>query len=283
MPDEPIEIADANQTRGAAFRALLKKWWIRVLILGLAAAAGAATAVYWMPAGGAIAAGVVIVIGIVCVFAYADHVAAQAFYDAYAKSRGLIRSSTQVGGLTPLLKKGDRRRVDEMFAGKLNDEFEGSLCLYTYTEVSRDSDGDETTTDYPFTLAMFSLPGTTAHLPELLVQRKSGMKALEGFEDKFRGKHERVTLESEAMRDRYEIFMQKEQDPVWVRRLFSPSFIVWLTETPPRKFAFELVAGTLVCYVPKQRSNAEGLDEMITVGCAVAKRLADEAAETSSS
>ena len=282
MSDEEIEIHDANQMRGPAFRGLLKKWWIWVLILGLAAAAGAAAAIYWLPIGGAIAAGAVIIIGIVCVFAYADHVAAQAFYNAYAKSRGLTRSSTQIGGLTPFLQKGDRQRVDEMFAGKLNDEFEGSLCLYTYTEVSRDSDGDETTTDYPFTLALFSLPQTAAHLPELLCRRKSGMKALEGFEDKFRGKHERVTLESEAMRDRYEIFMQKEQDPVWVRRFFSPSFIVWLTESPPKKFAFELVAGTLVCYVPKHRDTTEGFDEMIAVGCSVAKRLADEAAETSS-
>jgi len=174
MSDEQLEITDANQMRGPAFRGLLKKWWIWVLILGLAAAAGGAAAVYFMPIAGLIAAAAVIIIGLACVFAYADHMAQEAFYDAYAKSRGLTRSETQVGGLIPLLQKGDRTRVDEMFAGKLNDEFEGSLVLYTYTEVSRDSDGDETTTDYPFTLAMFNLPQTAAHLPEILVQRKSG-------------------------------------------------------------------------------------------------------------
>ena len=83
-----------------------------------------------------------------------------------------------------------------------------------------------------------NLPETSTHLPELLVQRQSGFKSWEKLEDKFRGNLERVTLESEAMRDRYEIFVQKQQDPIWVRRLFSPSFIVWLTDTPPQKFAF---------------------------------------------
>ena len=70
-----------------------------------------------------------------------------------------------------------------------------------------------------------------------MLQRKSGLKALEKFEDTFRRDHERVTLESEAMRERYEIFVKKEQDAIWVRRLFSPSFIVWLTDTPPKKYA----------------------------------------------
>ena len=79
------------------------------------------------------------------------------------------------------------------------------------------------------------------------------------------------------MRDRYEIFVGKEQDAVWVRRLFSPSFIVWLTDTPPKKFAFELVGGKLCAFVPKHRDSVEGLDEIIAVGCAVARRLREEA------
>ena len=282
MPDEEIEIHDANQMRGPAFRALLKKLWIWILILVLAGAAGAAAAIYFIPIGGIVAAAAVVIVGLICVFAYADHQAEQAFYDYYAKARGLTRSQNRIGGLTPLLQKGDSQTVEEMFSGRLMDEFDGSLVLYKYTVESRDSDGDKTETDYPFTLALFSIPETAAHLPELLVQKKSGFKALEGLEDKFRGNHERVTLESEAMRDRYEIFVQKEQDPIWVRRLFSPSFIVWLQETPPQKFAFELVAGTLVCYVPKKRDTTEGFDEMITVGCEVARRMMAEAAETSS-
>lgn len=275
------EITHANQMRGSAFRGLLGKWWIWLLIVGLAVAAAVACAIFWNAIGGGVVGLAVITLGLLGVFVYADHLAEEAFFDAYATSRGLTRSETQMGGLTPLLRKGDSRKIDEMFSGRLNDEFDGSLALYTYTIESRDSDGDKTETDYPFTLAIFNLPETTAHLPELLVQRKAGFKALEGFEDKFRGNHERVTLESEAMRDRYEIFVDKEQDPIWVRRFFSPTFIVWLTEAPPKKFAFELVAGNLVCNVPKHRDTAEGFDEMITVGCQVARRLTEEVSETS--
>ncbi|MGK2955176.1 MAG: hypothetical protein ACSLFI_05835 [Solirubrobacterales bacterium] len=277
------EITHANQVRGAEFKRIMKKPLTWILILGLTVAAGAVFGLLGYPAAGAIAAAIVFVLGIGIAFGIADHNAEQAFYTAYAESRGLARSDVQLGSLTPLLGKGDSQETEVMFTGNLEPGLEGSIVLWKYTEVSTDSDGDRTETDYPFTLVMFNLPETVSHLPELLVQSQSGFKSWEGLEDKFRGNHERVTLESEAMRDRYEIFVQKEQDPVWVRRLFSPSFIVWLSDSPPKKFAFELVAGNLVAYVPKHRDDAEGLDEMITLGCAVAKRLAEEAAETSAS
>ena len=49
--------------------------------------------------------------------------------------------------------------------------------------------------------------------------------------------------------EKYEIFAGKDQDAIWLRQLFAPTFIVWLTESAPEKFAFELVDGTLCCYV----------------------------------
>jgi hypothetical protein len=125
------------------------------------------------------------------------------------------------------------------------------------------------------------MPQIVDHMAELRVQNKSGFKFLEGVEDKFRFDHERVTLESEAIRDRYEIFVLKEQDPVWVRRLFSPSFIVWLTEKPPRRFAFELEDGHLIAYLPDHKDDVKGLEEVTRFGCFVAERLLTEVAETS--
>ena len=121
-----------------------------------------------------------------------------------------------------------------------------------------------------------------ALVPELYCQRKSGLRALEKFEDVFRGSKERVKLESEALDDKYEIFASKSQDAVWLRRLFAPTFIVWLTESAPKKFAFELVGGTLCCYVSGHKKKAEELDEIGAATAAVAKRLRDEALETSS-
>lgn len=272
------EIENANQLRGEEFGRLVRRPLPWILIV----AGAAVTAVVGAALGGtgvaAVGFLVAVGIGLVIVFVVADHRAENAFYEAYAKSRGLTwQGSGDLERATPLLRKGDKRKADEIFTGPLADDVDGTLALYTYTEVDTDSDGDRTETDYPYTLILLDLPETVAHLPELLVQRKSGFKALEGFEDKFRRKHERVTLESEAMRDRYEIFVGKEQDAVWVRRLFSPSFIVWLTEVPPKKFAFELVDGKLCAFVPKHRDSAEALDEVVETGCAVTRRLREEA------
>jgi hypothetical protein len=274
------EINDANHLRGPLFAQLLErpKTWILIVLLGVAGAAGG---LFIGPLAALLGLILFLLIGIGITFWIADHRAEEAFYDAYAESRGLTRQGKgQIGGLTPLLRKGDKQRCDEIFAGPLAEGIEGTLALFVYTVESTDGDGDRTETDYPFTVILTDVPESRAHLPELLVQRQSGLKALEKFEDKFRGKHERVTLESEEMRDRYEIFVGKEQDPIWVRRLFSPTFIVWLTEAP-EKFAFELVDGNLCAFVPKHRDSAEGLDEVRIAGCEVVRRLREEAATTS--
>jgi len=71
----------------------------------------------------------------------------------------------------------------------------------------------------------------------------------------------------------------KEQDANWMRQLFSPTFIVWLAEAAPDKFAFELVGGTLCCYVSGHKENAAALDGIAAATGAVAKRLRDEALE----
>jgi len=272
------EITDANQLRGAEFKKLIRRplTWILTLLAAAMPAVLAGLLIGPFFAGIGLAVG--ILIGLIVTFAIADNRAEGAFYDSFAKSHGLTRQgSGNLDGFTPLLRKGDQRKADEIFTGPLADGIEGTLALFTYTEVSTDSDGDRTETDYPFTLILTDLPETMAHLPELMVQNKSGFKMLEGFEDKFRGSHERVTLESEAMRDRYEIFVGKDQDPIWVRRLFSPTFIVWLTDAPPKKFAFELVNGKLCAFVPKHRDSAEGFDEIMAAGCSVVERLREEA------
>ncbi|HRV59727.1 MAG: hypothetical protein KDB54_10960 [Solirubrobacterales bacterium] len=275
------EITDANQLRGAKFKELLgkPKTWIILLVCSLIAAAGG------MIIGPAVAGGafvLALLIGLVITLVIADRRAAKAFYEAYAEARGLTyHSGGGLGGSTPLLRKGDKSRVDEQFNGMLADGIEGTLALYTYTVTSTDSDGNDTSTDYPFTVIMVNLPGTVEHMTDLRVQKKFGLKMFEKLEDAFRRDFGRVTLESEALRDRYEIFVRKEQDPIWVRRLFSPSFIVWLTDVPPKKFAFELERGWLCAYVPKHRDSTEGLDEMVKLGTTVAGRLKEEVDQSS--
>ena len=99
------------------------------------------------------------------------------------------------------------------------------------------------------------------------------------FEDVFRRSKTRVKLESEALDDKYEIFSSKDQDANWLRQLFAPTFIVWLTDSAPSKFAFELVDGNLCCYVHGHMKKAAELDTIRTASAAVATRLRDETLE----
>lgn len=275
MPD------DANDLRGYHFSRLMRM----PLTLALIGTLMVVVAIACLIAIGAAIAGAsavgVLLLGILVVFVIADKRSANDFFEVYASNRGL----TQVHGrgrlpqATPLLRKGDDRYTERTLTGPLAEGFDGTLALFTYEEETRDSDGDTQTNYYRYTVGLVDVPDCAGFVPELYCQRKFGLRALEKFEDVFRGDKERVTLESEELLDKYEIFATKEQDANWLRQLFSPTFIVWLADAAPDKFAFELVDGTLCCYVSGHKENAADLDGIAAATGAVAKRLRDEALE----
>ncbi len=273
---------DANDLRGFHFRRLMRKPLTWFLIVASMVAIGGVLAAAVGPAlggGGAVAA---FVVGIIVVFAIADSQAADAFFAAYAQQHGYaLGGRTALPAATPLLRKGDDHYAERTLTGRIGDEIQGMLCLYTYEDETTDSDGNRQTNYYHYTVGLVEVPECVAHMPELYCRRKSGLRALEKFEDVFRRSKERVKLESEVLDEKYEIFSGKEQDAVWLRRLFAPTFIVWLTDSAPKKFAFELVNGTLCCYVNGHKEDAEDLDLMAAATAAVAKRLKDESGETS--
>jgi hypothetical protein len=273
---------DANDLRGFHFKRLLRKplTWILIGVFALIAA-GVAAAIVGPALGGAAFVGALL-LGLLIVFGIADSKAADAFFETYAQQRGLtLGGKTTLPRATPLLKKGDDRYANRTLSGQIGEGIEGTLALYTYEEETRDSDGDKQTNYYRYTLGLVEVPDCVAHCPELYCQRKFGLRALEKFEDAFRGNKERVKLESTELDEKYEIFADKQQDAVWLRRLFAPTFIVWLNEQAPDKFAFELVDGTLCCYVNGHKENAADLDGIAAATAAVAKRLREEALETS--
>jgi hypothetical protein len=274
---------DANDLRGYYFKLLIRKPLTLILVGAFALIVGVGLGVLIGPALGGAGFVLALLIGVVIVFAIADSRAADAFFEVYAQQRGmtLVHGRGRLLPATPLLRKGDDRYTERTLQGPLAGGPEGTLALYTYEEETRDSDGNRQTNYYRYTVGLLDVPECAGFVPELYCQRKFGFRALEGLEDVFRRSKTRVELESEALLDKYEIFSDKQQDPVWLRRLFAPTFIVWLTEAAPKKFAFELVDGTLLCYVSGHKDNAEDLDEMVVATVAVAKRLRDEAAETS--
>jgi hypothetical protein len=272
---------DANDMRGYHFGRLMRTPLTLILIAVLTAAAFVAGLIFIGAAIGAGGALVALLLGVVVVFVIADKRAADDFFEVYAANRGLtlVHGRGRLPQATPLLRKGDDRYTDRTLTGAIADGFDGTLALFTYEEETRDSDGDTQTNYYRYTLGLVEVADCARFVPELYCQRKFGLRALEKFEDAFRGDKERVTLESEKLLEKYEIFATKEQDANWLRQLFSPGFIVWLTDSAPDKFAFELVDGTLCCYVSGHKENAAALDAIAAATGAVATRLRDEALE----
>jgi hypothetical protein len=274
---------DANDLRGFHFRRLLGKpaTWIATAVFVLAA--GIAAAVYLGAAIGAGAAVAALIVSLLLVFAIADQRSEGDFFAVYAAQRDMRLSSgrTRLPPMTPLLRKGDDRYGEHSFNGLLADGVDGVLALYTYEEETSDGKGGRETNYYRYTVGLVEVPECAAQVPELFCQHKVGLRALEGLEDAFRRSKQRVKLESEALDERYEIFSGSEQDQVWLRRLFSPTFVVWLGEEAPQKFAFELVAGYLCCYVKGHKKSAAELDLVRAATATVARRLREEVSETS--
>lgn len=271
---------DANDLRGFHFRLLIGKPLTWVLVAIAVAVVGIAVALFAGPAIGGAAAVGAFLLALLIVFLIADSRAADSFFAVYAEQRGMtLGGRGPLPPSTPLLRKGDDRYAERTLVGALADGVEGTLALYTYEEETTDSEGNRQTNYYRYTVGLVEVPECTAHIPELYCQRKFGLRALEKFEDVFRRSKERVKLESEALDDKYEIFAGKEQDPNWLRQLFAPTFIVWLTEQAPKKFAFELVGGNLCCYVSGHKESGADLDLVRAASASVATRLREEALE----
>jgi hypothetical protein len=278
---QPSETAtdDANDLRGLHFRQLLGKpsTWVATMVFVIAA--GIAAASFLSATIGAIAFVAALILSLLIVFAIADRRSEEAFYAVYASQRGMALSGHgEVRAATPLLIRGSARYAVHSFNGPLAEDVDGLLALYTYEETTSTGKGTQTSY-YHYTICLVEVPECATQVPELLCNRKFGLGIFEGLEDTFRGRRQRVKLESEALDEHYEIFCLDGQDQVWLRRLFSPTFLVWLGEEAPKKFAFELVGGMLCCYVNGHKKSAAELDAVRAAGATVARRLREEALE----
>lgn len=270
---------DANATRSVHFRRLLRSPW--TLSLGLTATIAGFTVatIYLGPALGAAAAAGVLALILAGLFAAADKRAERDFFNAYCGARGLAHVDRgDLPAAVPLLTKGDRRHAEHLMTGTLPGGCNGTLANYTYEVDSTDSEGRRQTAYHHFTVVLTGVPECVPKVAELYCQRRSGARLFDKIEDKFRSK-ERLRLESEALDRRYEIFAGASEDENWLRQLFSPTFIVWLTEQTAEEFAFELSAGLLCVNVKDHMENAVALDGLCEAAATVAKRLREEALE----
>lgn len=271
---------DANYLRGSLFRQLLGRPLTWIATVALVLAAGTAGALYLGAAIGAGAAAAALIVSLLVVFAIADRRSEASFFEIYAEQRGMsISGHGEVRAATPLLCRGSRRYAEHSFTGPFAEDVDGLLATYTYEETSSTGNGQQTS-HYRYTIGLVEVPECT-EVPELLCLHRSGPHLLESLGDTLNKSRQRVRLESEALDEHYEILCLRQQDQVWLRRLFSPSFVVWLGEEAPKKFAFELVEGALCCYVKGHKKSAAELDAIRAATATVARRLRAEANETS--
>jgi hypothetical protein len=182
---------------------------------------------------------------------------------AYAEAHGLLyRPQGGLGTGPPLLRRGDRRRVEGRADGQLSKNVKGTLAHLTVGEVVKQGRyGNKRRSWTPYTVALTKVPRAQPFLPQLICRPRFGLQALEGVEDALlnRGRR-RIELESAAFDDRWEVFASDEHDANWLRQLFSPTFIVWLTEEPPEGFSFEYEGGVLLANLEGHRRGFDDLD-----------------------
>jgi hypothetical protein len=271
---------DADDTRGKHFGriarhpATLILGGILVVGTGVGLAAGVGPAV-----GLAGAVGALLLVALI-VFLIANSKAESDFFNAYAQGHSLQLQDgrSSVAPLTPLLRRGDNRYTTRQLSGQLPGGENGTLAHYTYEEKTTDSDGNQQTSYFKFTVAMVDVSEMAPFLEELFFQRRVGFRFLDGAEDVFR-KRQRVEQESEEVDKRFEIFCGQNDDMNRARQVLAPTFLVWLADHSPEAFAFECVAGALVCNVKGHKKSATELDEFCEGASAVAKRLREEALE----
>ena len=181
----------------------------------------------------------------------------------------LVGDPGEPPGSTALLRQHDRRILLDAVVGPIAGDDAGMLCHYTSTEES-----DKSSQDHEYTLCVLSLPATAAALP-LLTAQPRGITG--GLFDRISGALSRsrvVEHESVGAHRAFRIAVDDRQDELVLRRVLTPSFLVWLEGQAGSDLRFELEQGALVVALPGHSFEADRLDWLLGAGTEIARRLA---------
>lgn len=251
---------------------LIRGRWALASTGSVALFAGLAVGLAVAPALGLAAALVVVLGAALFAFALASRRAGRDFFVVYARDRGLELVEEELPEVTPLLYGGTSRITNLAMQGELAPGLEGTVAHYTYS-LSMGTGRSA----YELTIVLLEVPGVAEDFPEILCHGRVGPQRREALEDTLPGHRTRLVLESAPLDRRFEIFYGHDQDQIRLRRLFSPSFMVWLAESMPS--AFELIDGNLCCFAGDHLESAAELDNLTAGAVELARRLQAEAAE----
>ena len=207
-------------------------------------------------------------------------------------SNGLKRAPQTLEPVTPLLLQPWGRSDGYVRVSGHGSGFEGKLAAFNFVRPVRfyawgllkvasrgywpDAKGVQAL------VAVSDLAGSEDVVPVLLCERRYGGKLLDSVEDAA-ADLERVELESIALDSRYELFTERGADGVWIRRLLSPSLVVWLSEHIDDALAFEVFDGSLC--IARQVESLSGLQppeiaEFVNLAAELDARIRTELGQT---
>lgn len=215
-------------------------------------------------------AGIVAVVWIVVAF-YQHSQASGDFFSCYSGARGLQQDDGNINADIPLFDKGDKRKWDNVMKGPVAGH-PARLGHYTYTIVTRDSEGNRSESDHDFTVLAFRLPAEVAARFRGVSLAPNGM-SFGKLGDKL-SSDRAVKLESNEFESRYNLRVVDEQDDIALYELFNPAFLQHLaTEL---KVFWEQRGEDLVFWHKGHEDEAADLDKFCQHGAYVLQRYLEE-------
>jgi hypothetical protein len=194
---------------------------------------------------------------------------AEQSYAALAQRHGWTPHPPQgVEPLTPLLSKGGA--FEPAYSGTMPGGFEGRIGRLTYS-------GDEGSGTFRFNVVHTRVDEAQTVIPRLFCIRRGRWTDNVHYGMEIR--HSELWTESEKLNGRFKVESSPYQDPIWMRRLFSPVFIDWLAEAYPPDFSFELAYGDLVGSIEWDDPDERALTGLCEATGYVAARIRQECLE----
>jgi hypothetical protein len=203
----------------------------------------------------------------------------QDFFSAYAADRGLAYlGRVDWPADVPLLSIGSSRKLRDAVRGELPGGLEGTIANYSFFA---DSPHAYEGRRYNYVVAAFDLP--KGRVPRFTLRGKGAMWDLE--KHKAFKSRKPVELESVEFDHLYDLLLEGGDDQNWLRRLFSPAFIV---ETLERGIfdnptwgrhagGIETSETRLYVYAEGYGGNQKMLDAFAEGACRIARRARAEA------
>jgi hypothetical protein len=193
----------------------------------------------------------------------------QSSYGELAAARGFEQlPAADPGPLTPLLVEAKGAPLQPALRGELGEGVAGVVGHLAYKRNKT----------FRFNVALTEVPAATAFAPRVFCIRRGRSTRDDEFYG-FEARHSKLWTESTALNERYAVSTSPYQDPIWLRQLFSPSFVDWLGTAPPADFSFELAYGAVLGSIEVDDPGADGLAALCEATARVAIRIREECEE----